>query len=127
MQEHRGGRPWSRYSCRGHRGHGLSHGLACSAVLERSAAPRPIIRRTRARPRGPMRDPRHAPAESCMRRCLPILALALLLARPALAQEQPVDAQGDEPPTGAIEPEDDPEAARSAERTSELQSLMRIS
>src|SRR3546814_18300214 len=49
-----------------------------------------------------------------MRRCPPILALALLLARPALAQEQPVDAQGDEPPTGAIEPEDDPEAAESA-------------
>src|SRR3546814_2806676 len=72
-----------------------------------------------------MRDPRHAPAESCMRRCLPILALALLLARPALAQEQPVDAQGDEPPTGAIEPEDDPEAAESAASAVPLEEIKR--
>src|SRR3546814_505072 len=60
-----------------------------------------------------------------MRRCLPILALALLLARPALAQEQPVDAQGDEPPTGAIEPEDDPEAAESAASAVPLEEIKR--
>src|SRR3546814_314308 len=60
-----------------------------------------------------------------MRRCLPILALALLLARPALAQEQPVDSQGDEPPTGAIEPEDDPEAAESAASAVPLEEIKR--
>src|SRR3546814_3738008 len=60
-----------------------------------------------------------------MRRCLPILALALLLARPALTQEQPVDAQGDEPPTGAIEPEDDPEAAESAASAVPLEEIKR--
>src|SRR3546814_16974466 len=60
-----------------------------------------------------------------MRRCLPILALALLLARPALAQEQPVDAQGDEPPTGAIAPEDDPEDAESAASAVPLEEIKR--
>src|SRR3546814_10609887 len=100
-------------------------GRACSAVLERSAAPRPIIRRTRARPRGPMRDPRHAPAESCMRRCLPILALALLLARPALAQEQPVDAQDNDPPVAATGQGDNPEAAESAASKVPLEEIKR--
>src|SRR3546814_8215360 len=48
-----------------------------------------------------------------MRRCLPILARALLLARPALAQEQPVDAQDNDPPVAATGQGDDPEAAES--------------
>ncbi|MFC3715991.1 S41 family peptidase [Luteimonas soli] len=60
-----------------------------------------------------------------MRRCLPILALALLLARPALAQELPVDARGDEPPAAVTEPGDDPEAAESAASAVPLEEIKR--
>ena len=60
-----------------------------------------------------------------MRRCLPIIALALLLARPASAQELPVEAQGDEPPAVATVPGDDPEAAESAASAVPLEEIKR--
>src|SRR5690606_11961504 len=59
-----------------------------------------------------------------MRRCLPILALSLLLARPAPAQELPVDTRDDEPPV-ATEPGDDPEAAESAASEVPLEEIKR--
>jgi len=49
-----------------------------------------------------------------MRRSLPILVLALLLVRPAFAQDLPVDAQDEDPSADAIAPSDDPDAVESA-------------
>lgn len=60
-----------------------------------------------------------------MRRCLPILALALLLARPAPAQEPPVEVQGEEPRAAATAPGEDPEAAESAASAVPLEEIKR--
>ena len=49
-----------------------------------------------------------------MRRSLPILVLALLLVRPAFAQDLPADAQDEDPSADAIAPSDDPDAVESA-------------
>ena len=49
-----------------------------------------------------------------MRRSLPIFVLALLLARPAFAQDAPVDVQSEDPSADAVAPSDDPDAAESA-------------
>jgi len=60
-----------------------------------------------------------------MRRCLSILALSLLLARPAPAHELPADARDDDPPAAAAEPGDDPEAAESAASEVPLEEIKR--
>ncbi|MDN5780774.1 MAG: S41 family peptidase, partial [Luteimonas sp.] len=60
-----------------------------------------------------------------MRRYLPILAIALLLVRPAFAQELPVDVPGDDPSADAAMPGDDPEAAESAASGVPLEEIKR--
>jgi carboxyl-terminal processing protease len=60
-----------------------------------------------------------------MRLSLPILAIALLLARPAFAQELPADAQGQDPSADAAVPGDDPDAAESAASGVPLEEIKR--
>jgi carboxyl-terminal processing protease len=60
-----------------------------------------------------------------MRLSLPILAIALLLARPAFAQELPADAQGQNPSVDAAVPGDDPDAAESAASGVPLEEIKR--
>jgi carboxyl-terminal processing protease len=60
-----------------------------------------------------------------MRLSLPILAIALVLARPAFAQELPADAQGQDPSTDAAAPGDDPDAAESAASGVPLEEIKR--
>jgi carboxyl-terminal processing protease len=60
-----------------------------------------------------------------MRRSLPILAIALLLARPAFAQELPVDAPGEDPSADAVVPGDDADAAESAASGVPLEEIKR--
>jgi len=60
-----------------------------------------------------------------MRRSLPILVLALLLARPAFAQEAPADVQDEEPSADAVAPSDDPDATESAATKVPLEEIKR--
>jgi len=60
-----------------------------------------------------------------MRPTLPILAIALLLAAPAFAQQLPVEAQDGDPAADVVEPGDDPDAVESAASGVPLEEIKR--